>query len=356
VSAERESAEVDDGVDPGDPQQTEPRGEGPLVLWALTFIAALAALASRAVEPALPGIWVGIDHVIALVKIGGALASQLFAVASTPVIIALVLATLKSSLPAYLRAYSVGAGLLVIVAVLIASAVRLPDVSRLVLAATAAALALMCVRLSARLYALRAASLVLAAGALAGAVRVITIVASSIELAEAQFVLAAVARTTATISGLLEVASVGVAIAWLVLAPSAERVPRAPNWAALAVLVAASVALTVLVALGSDPMASRALILTARAGRELLLVPAPYLPELMRLELEALRWCTVVLVLALRPRGSMMSASVALGLIAGAALEVPLCAASAVIGALALALHPGARFAPAKAIAAAART
>ncbi|MCA9625786.1 MAG: hypothetical protein KC731_42480, partial [Myxococcales bacterium] len=74
-------------------QALAPTGETPNVLWAMAWLAVLATLASRAVAPALPGVWVGVDHLITAAKLGAAITSQFFAVASTAVVMGLVLAT-----------------------------------------------------------------------------------------------------------------------------------------------------------------------------------------------------------------------------------------------------------------------
>ena len=328
------------------PAVAVPRGEGPTVLWTLALVAGLSALSARALEPALPGIWVGVDHIITGVKLIGAVASQLFAVASTAVIIGLVLSTVKSSLPAYLRAFSVGAGVLTILAVMIASAVRLPEMSRLVLAGTTALLAILCIQLSARLFSLRAASLVLGFVALAGVVRIPTIVLTELGQAADADTFVLLARIAATIASLLEIAAVLVAVVWVMSAGRARAKPNAktarwPRGVAVGAVVTLAVVTTYLAALGGELEASKSLLLISRSWRELLTNPAPYTPELARVFVEVTRYALVATVLILRPRGPLMSAAVAFGLVAGGALEVPLCAASLVIGALALALHPG---------------
>lgn len=315
------------------------------MLWILAAIGALAAISTRAIDPALPGLWVGIDHIITALKLVGAVSSQLFAVASTAVVIGLVLATVKSSLPAYLRAFSVGAGVLTVLAVMIAAAVNLPEPSRLVLAATTATITLMCVSLSARLYTLRAVSVCLGSVAVAGAVRVITIIIASLASGvDAWPQLSSVARVTATVSSVGEIVAVGVATMWLGTRPrSLGREPARGRVRPLllGVVLLSGGALTALVVLGRDSDATKPLLLVARAFTELLSNPAPYTPEILRVFAEALRWCVVVAALALRPRGAMMAAALAYGLVASGSLEAPLCAVSLVIGALVLALHPG---------------
>lgn len=322
-----------------------PRGEGPTVLWLVAAIAAVAALVSRAVEPALPGIWVDTDHLITAVKLGGAVTSQLFAVASTAVVIGLVLATTSSSRPAYLRAFSVGAGVLTILAVMIASAVRLPEGSRVVLAATTALLALMCVRSTMQLYNLRAVSLLVACVGFAGLVRVATMLTVGLTTDTESGLVVVAARSTATLSSLLEIVAVLVAVAWLITQPKVGRdgTPRKmarPRFILLASLLFLSGLLTWLVSAGQDPDATPVMVLVSRSAFGLLTAPAPFVPDLVRVFVELLRWGALVTLLALRPRGPMMASSVAFGLIASGSLEIPLCAASLVVAALALTVHP----------------
>jgi len=301
-----------------------------------------AALVSRGLEPALPGVWVGADHVITAVKLGAALGSQLVAVVSAMVVIGLVLATVRSTLPAYLRAYAVGAGVLVVLAVMIASAVRLPHMSRLVVAGGAALLVLLAMRLSARIFTHRAASLTLAAMALAGLVRILAIVLSTLTAPGSSWVLLAAVRTSATLSSLLEVIGIVVALAWLVSQPEADQArSRRLRWIVPALLVVATSAVLYVAHRGQDPEAAGASVLVARAVRELLTSPAPYTPEVVRSFVEILTWLVLLATLIFNPRGRMMSATVALALVARGSLEVPLSAALLLIGALALAHHPG---------------
>jgi hypothetical protein len=308
----------------------------------MALFGVLAALISRGVAPALPGVWVGVDHVIMGFKLGGALVSQLFAVASAAVIIGLVLGTVKSAQPAYLRAFAAGTGVLCILAVMIASAVRLPHASRLVLAASTGALALMGAIISARFYTSRAPALVIGAVAVAGLVRVGTILVAGGASAGA---LVTVARVTATVSWLLEVLAVGVAVVWLATQPRLHRGnlkrPGTLRWLLIGLVVVATLGLVVVLVMGSAPDASGSPLLLARAIEQLLPNPRPYSPPWIREAVELFRWLLVAAVLAVSPRGRMMTASVALALVATGSLEVPLCAASLVIAVLALGLHPG---------------
>jgi hypothetical protein len=319
-----------------------PSGETPNVLWAMALIAVLAAILSRGIEPALPGIWVGIDPVITAFKISGAVVSQLFAVASTAVVIGLVLGTVQSSQPSYLRAFAVGTGVLTILAVMIASAVRLPHASRVILALATGVLALMGSLLAARFFTSRAPALVVGSVAISGVVRAITIVIAALAQSTA---LITIARVMATLSWLVETAGLVVALVWLLTQPrpSGGRLapPKRPRWLLLAALLIVTSALWVVVLLGHAPDASGSPVLAARAVERLLSNPAPYTPRMLREWFEVFRWLVAFSVLAIVPRGRMMAATVALALVATGTLEVPLCAVCLMIAVLALGLHPG---------------
>ena len=319
-----------------------PRGQAPTVLWIMALIGVVAALVSRGIAPALPGVWVGVDHAITGLKLAAALISQFFAVASAAVIIGLVLGTVRSSLPAYLRAFAAGTGVLCILAVMIASAVRLPHASRLVLAAATGALAVMGAASAARFFTSRAPAIVIGAVASSGLVRVLTILLAGQARSD---VMVVVARVTATVSWLLEITSVAVALVWLLTQPRAVpggmQRPVRPRWWLLAVVAIAATGVGVAVVVGSAPDAKGATLLLARSVELLLANPSPYTFPWTRELVEIVRWLVVGAVMVVNPRGRMMASSVALALVATGVLEVPLCAASLVIAVLSLGLHPG---------------
>jgi len=116
---------------------------------------------------------------------------------------------------------------------------------------------------------------------------------------------------------------------------------RRPRWILLAVLLVLAGALVFVIHRGQDPEASGASLLIARAVHELLTHPEPYVPELLRIGIESVTWVTVLAVLIFNPRGRMMSAAVALALVARGNLDIPLCAGLLAIAALVLGLHPG---------------
>ncbi len=318
------------------------RGDAPVVMWGLAILALAAALISRAFEPALPGVWVGVDHIITAVKLGAALLSQLVAVVSAAVVVGLIVATVRSTLPAYLRAYAVGAGVLVVLAVMIASAVRLPHVSRLVVAGAAALLVLLCARFSVRIFTHRAAALILAAMAAAGLVRVLAIALSPLAVAGASPAVLAAVRSVVTLASATELAGLILALIWLVSQPGSGQVklPR-PRWILAGGLLLVAGGVLFVVVRGQDPEASGVSVLLARAVQELQTQPQPYGPAVVRGYLEIVNWLVVLAILIFNPRGRLMSASVALALVARSTLEIPLCAALLAIGALVLSLHPG---------------
>lgn len=328
--------------DPSADGLATPHGQAPTVLWIMALIGVVAALVSRGVAPALPGVWVGVDHAITGLKLAAALVSQFFAVAAAAVIIGLVLGTVRSSLPAYLRAFAAGTGVLCILAVMIASAVRLPHASRLVLAVATGALALMGGASAARFFTSRAPAIVIGCVGLSGLIRVLTMFLAGQARTD---VLVVVARVTATLSWMLEVASIAVAIVWLLTQPrlvsgGLKRLSR-PRWWLLAILVAGSAAVGAAVVVGSTPDAKGAPLLVARSVEHLLANPSPYAFPGAREGVEVVRWLVVVALMVVNPRGRMMASSVALALVATGVLEVPLCAAALVIAVLSLGLHPG---------------
>ena len=92
---------------------------------------------------------------------------------------------------------------------------------------------------------------------------------------------------------------------------------------------------------GRDPEAGGAALLMARTVAHLLVHPEPYLPFVVRACAELLAWLAMVAALVVRPGTRVMSAAVALALLAGGGLDAPLGAVSLAVAALALARHPG---------------
>jgi hypothetical protein len=314
------------------------------LLWGLALLSAMAGLLSRAVEPALPGVWMGIDHFITAVKLGGALSSQLFAVVGSVAVFMLTFLTVRAThLPSYVRAYSVGSSALVVLAVVVAALSRkLPEGAALVLSGTAAIWAVMSARLALRFSNLRAAALVMGMIAIGGVMRIGSIILADVTAATGSDLAEVGARIAATIAQLTEAVAVATVAVWLVLRTPAERSRgKHPRWISLAVSILGASGLLVVAELGRAADVSGGHVFMARALTELLRQPEPYLPWLVRGFIELWGWWLVAVTLVVAPRTRLMSAVVALSLVARTSLEVPLCAMALSTAALALAQHPG---------------
>jgi hypothetical protein len=313
----------------------------PRVARALALLAFVAALLSRVVEPALPGVWVGIDHLITAVRLVAAGSAQLFAVSSAATVVLLVVHTAKSALPAWLRAASVAAGGLVALAVMIASTLTLPASSGLVLGGAAAALGVLVAVHIARYYTLRAAALVLALLAGAGIVRLgaVAVAEWAGPLSEGPLLLAV--RIASTVAWVFHALALVVSAVWTATHNGGgSRVWRG----VLLALVAAATVMVVLVAKrGEDPEASGVVLFVARATRQLVVEPGPFIPILGQWVVACAAQLVVPFVLT-TVRDRILAGAVALGLVAGSTLDVPLCAAALATAALALAHHPGPEF------------
>jgi len=313
------------------------RGGGSL-LGGLALLAAVASLATRGLGPALPGVWVGVEGYINFTKKAGALTSQLFAVSSSAIVIGLVLALVRGDRPAYLRAFAVGAGVLTVLAVMIASAVALPDASRLVLSFGVGTLAALCAASAARFFTSRAPAIVIGLLAGAGLLRIVVILLSQLAFERMSQLTADVARVLVTLSALPVTAAVVFALVWMVRVPGTGAGLR---WGALVATMAGLGTLVALAQVGADPEAGGMPLLVARTLHEMGLRPRPFGPTLVYSALEALRWLSALAVLLVGPRNRSLAAAVSLALLAGGTLEMPLAAAGMVVAALVLVLQPG---------------
>lgn len=311
-------------------------------MWALALLGTLAAVLSRALAPSLLGVWEGADHIIAFVTLAGAASSQLVGLGSSALVIGLVLGTVKSPLPQYVRAFSVGVGMLVLLALGISAIdVPLPSNSRMVVAGAASILVLLAVRLSSRIFTLRAASVALGAVAVAGLLRVVTVSMANhaLDVASAEWGIAA--RVAATVHWVVDAVAVGFALAVLTAHPRRHRRLERPRWALLALVLALPLLFVALVELGADPERTGVVVLASNIAHHNRILPAAFLPEELRSYVEVLRWVAAAAILAVAPRSRMMAGALAFALFTRSTLEVPLCAAAAIIAALAVALHPG---------------
>jgi hypothetical protein len=344
VSADAEGASGERVAARAEAEAREHEGNNvPLALWGLAIVATIAAILSRAIEPALLGVWERSDHIIHAVRLGAAGGSQLAAVGSSALVVGLVLAAVRHPIPSYLRAFAIGVGMLTLLALaLSAVAVTLPDSSRLVVASAASLLALLAAREPARLFLLRAAALVVASTAASGFVRVATIGVMTYAPEGPGETWGVLARALATLGWAVDLATVLLAAAILVTtAPRGNAAGKTRvRWPLLAVVVVVPLLLVAGAQLGAEPERSGFPVLLANVARLLQIYPEPYIPGLGRSALEMTRWVTAAGILVVMPRGRMTAATLALALCAAGTVEAPLCAAALVVAALALALHP----------------
>ncbi len=341
--AEVEQAAAEEGppaAEPADGALAFDRSTGRLV-WGVTLATLVAALFIRALAPALPGVWVGIDHVITVAKLVAAISSQLAAVCISALVMALVVATVRRPFSLALRAFSVGVGALVVLAVMIASATRLPQLSSMIVGLGAALLSAAVAIHSSRLLGLRAASLVVVAMAVSGLLRLAAIGSSLVVLArEGAPGWEMAARALATLSWLTLLVAVVLGLAWLLTQPERVGATRLLGRAATVGIAAFGALALMLFAQSGSGEASGMALLVARASARLTPHPLPYVPWLLRLTTEWLAVTTALAVVGRAPRTLLMSAAIAAALLSDAALEMPLGAASLVVAALALMHHP----------------
>ncbi len=335
------------------------RGLWPLAVCALGFVAIAASLLVRAVEPAIPGIWTGADQLINLVRVGGAFSSQLFGAGG---MIAAAIASLRFAAsedttprlaknPPWLRAFSAGIGLMLLLSVLITSGalaagaqrlgsdrltLRLPAESELVLviAVSLFAVAVALGRVHERM--LRGPALAVLAAAAVAITRAALASVQTFGAPDTSPALMVSARAAATVEWLIEAILVVLSLSWIGTALSPRRI--LPRWrrrlaGGLAALFAVGVASagSYLAIRGLRPDAGPSAVFASRALEHLLDPMAPFVPLSLRAYVELLRWSVALAALVFVPRGLVRSTTVALALAGAAEAMTPL-------GALAFAL------------------
>lgn len=311
--------------------------DGPLVMWWLAAIGAIAALLARALSPALRGVWIGTDRAIDMVEACAGLMTQLFAVSAAAVAVGMISAVFRAGLPWRLKATALFGGGLAVFAVVVASAARLHRLLVFVFGTAAVVVAFRLARDAARHRSLRAGALVVGMMALAGMARLLAMVAVGVPsgLAGATVTSPGLASILVTVSATLsfgfEALAVGLAVIWL--ARSSSR-PRAVVFA----VAAASVAGYGLVVVASSADATGVAILVSRLVQVMLGGPAPAVGHGARVVLEIAAWLALFGVLTRGSRGRLVGGCIALTLLARAAPERPLCALALVVAALGLAL------------------
>ncbi len=338
-SSEALEGQTSGGVSDEDPEEVEARTLA-WGVWSLALVATVAAVLSRAVAPSLLGVWEGADHIIAAATLGAAVLSQLVAVGSSAVIIGLVLGTVKSAQPQYIRAFSVGVAMLVLLALSISSVnQQLPEKSRMVVAGAAALLVLVSMRVSARIFTLRAASLALGGVAVAGLVRMVSTALASHAIDTAAPMWATAAKVSATVYWLVDVSALGLCLAVLTTQARGDRRLRRPRWTTLGIVLVVPLFFMLAVSLGQEPERTGFVALVTNIARNNRVLPGPLIPLPIQQYLEVLRWVAAAAMLWIMPRSRLLAGALALALFSRSTLEVPLCAAAAVVGALAIGLH-----------------
>ena len=308
------------------------------------LLAAVAAVLSRALAPALPAVWVGVDHLITATKLAAAFGSQLAAVSLLVLLMALLVTTVvaDTAAPLWLRALLVGTGAPPAVFLMAASTSRLPLRWTLVVGFGVAVLGVTLALIYARRPGLRAAALVVGALALSGLLRLLAIVTTMLALTRARAGGWGVAsRTLATLSWLALVVGGALALWWLLTQPNR---PGTRSWlgraGSVAAVLSVALALMLFAQRGGHAEAQGVSLLVARAGARFTHHPLPYVPHLLRVTVESVGVATAFGVLLRAPRSAMLSAAVAAALISDGMLEMPLPAALLVVAALVLMYHP----------------
>jgi hypothetical protein len=300
--------------------------------WAGALLGVLAALCGRAVAPALAGVWVGTDRLIATAELGAAALGQLFAIVAVALLMGLLVAVSRSSWPIGYRAFAVGVSGPVAMAVTSAMFIALPDLSGLVAGAAAAALAVLVGAYGLRRGRPRTLGLLLAGVGLGGLARMAAI--GWLQLAEpgrhARWLVPAGALT----SFVLDVGVVLLAVLWLVGCWPGMRRSAVGAGVAAAGLGAAAIGILALAVLGARPDASGAMVLANRALGQLMTNPGPPVANWLRglVEVQAVVLAGAALFW---PRtGRLLSAALVLALVGRGSLEAPLCALATVLAAL----------------------
>jgi hypothetical protein len=192
------------------------------------------------------------------------------------------------------------------------------------------------------LYTLRAGALAFSAVSVAGLLRVVCVATASFAIDTASVPWAQGARVLATAQWVVDVLAMGLALAVLALHPQRGRRLAKPRWALLGIVGTLPLFFLIGVALGADdPERTGWVALVSNVAHHNRVLPTPYLPVQLRNYVEALRWVSAAALIVVAPRSRLMAGALALALFTRSTLEVPLCAAAAVIGALAVGLHPG---------------
>jgi hypothetical protein len=336
---------------PSDPAPQAAAGRAPLaglpalgLVRPLAALAVLATLLGRMIAPAAAGIAVGAGKLVRALELTGGALSQLFAVASIVVAMALLGAFARSEAPYGLRVGAILAASFVILIVLNATVQRVPDLSSALIAVIAALLALGAAWDARRAPFARPVALALGLVGL-GALARLGGVALAIRAADGpRPALAGPARGFATAGFVID----GLAVLIAVAALAARGKPRDPKGddgnpsplarpaTILALVVAFLLTRQALAGGGEDATAFD--VLLRRALDRLLPRPAPLLPVPAQIFAAALSLVAAISALIARRDVPALSGALALVLVARSAPDAPLGALSLVIAAFSVAL------------------
>jgi hypothetical protein len=238
------------------------------------MIALFAVLLGRAIGPAVVGIGVGMNGLIASVDYAGKIASQLFAMLAIVFAISEILAVSRSRLPAMVRLGAPGLGGVVILVSLLAAPRRemLPALMVGLMVLCASALALLSAGSALRAPFARAAAIVVGLVGLAGVVRLLAVGLAYQAVEPGWSRLALGAKSVATVGLLLELGAAFIATAWI-----AARARKLTSPATLVVLGLALLFTRQALRADLDDASIFSLFLR-RAAERLVTRPEPFLP------------------------------------------------------------------------------
>ncbi|MSP26679.1 MAG: hypothetical protein EXR75_16345 [Myxococcales bacterium] len=333
----------------------------------LAWIAVFSALIVRGFEPALPGVWTGVDDLIDAVKVCGAFLAQLGGVGAALLFVFSAVRIATGDREAGLRAMTLGIAGISLLALSIASGAlsmvvgavfgvhlspKLPLESVLIQAGSACLFALVAARASLTALPTRGPALVLFGAAIAVALRLFaSLAARPIEAGPSEhFTMAARAFATAGTAALALVSAL--ALLGLALAPRQRRVDGEAKvergFVRLAAPLAAGIFAAALAWLASqvgEPESARSAVFAGRLVDALAAQPRGWGPPWLAAFAEALRYAAIFAVLARGKLPARTRAVIALALLGSGLAVTPL---GAVYIALAAALLAGASTAPAE--------
>ena len=304
-------------------------------LWFLAVLCVLASLLSRGITAALPGIWVGADHIITLSKLVGAFLSQLFAVWGWLMLVALALRVVRRDrLSTNLRGFAMGMVMIAFLSLAIGSGAlalliqwlsgrrvtqRLPTESGLVLLAGVALFAFSAVRAVAECQALRWARVYVGLLAFVAGCRGVAVAIADYALAQASQWVYLLSRLVASL-GQAAFAVVVFAV-WRNLAADKTATLSRKR---LGVVLGVGLGLAALLWSAGGGDGSGSAVLLARLGEQYGLRPHPLLPSFLFSWLQLMAVLASMAILVWRPRGYFHAAMCALMLASQGAPDMPL--------------------------------